>query len=744
VYADDWAHWRGPHQNGVAFDKNLPESFSLDAKKANSNLIWSMPFGCRSTPVIVNNRVYVINSVGKDVLEGERVMCLDADTGKVLWERRFNVFHADIVSNRVGWTNPAADPETGNVYIHGTQGFLRCYDKDGNMVWGRSLTEEFGRVTGYGGRIPSPIVDGDLVIIGNVIGSWGDFTRGMNRFTAFDKRTGQIVWWSNPTTEMKGTYYSTPVVATINGQRLLITGAADGAVHAIQVRTGKPVWSYMFSKTVINSSPVVDGNYVYISHGEENLDTSEQGRLLCLDGGNVENGHPKLVWEKTGQKFGYTTPVVAEGRVYIANDSGRLFTFDSKTGAQIGRPHVFGRLSRGSPLFADGKIFVFDVNGHFHILKPGKKDIEELHDQGFRSETGGFVETNGTPIAYKGRLYFGTLEAVYCVGKKDGAAGKAPPLSQEESAPGSVATLALFPADVVLHPGGNATFEVRAFDALGVAVKAPPGEGEWSIALPPKQPNGRQPPALVADLAGKGLSGKLTVSPKLLGQQGYVEYKVGSIVGRARIRVAPTLPYTANFENVPESAAPGGWINCMGKYAVVEKDGSKVLKKLAENPAPPVAKARAYIGLPDMKDYTIQADVCGTMVRDNMPDIGLINCRYRLVLDGKRDVADGKRRLRILSWEARPRINQAAVFDWQPNHWYTLKLDIEQKETAAIVRGKVWPRGQPEPKEWTVEFEDPFPITNGAPGIYGYATGILDGQPGAEAFFDNIIVSVKK
>src|SRR5207244_4191102 len=156
----------------------------------------------------------------------------------------FNVFHTAIVSIRVGWTSPAGDPETGNVYVHGTQGDLRCYDKDLNLVWKHNLTEEYGRVSGYGGRIVGAICEGDLVIVGMISASWGDYARGGNRFIAYDKRTGKAVWWSAIEGQIRGTYYSTPVVATINGQRLMITGGADGALHAIQVRTGKHVWSY--------------------------------------------------------------------------------------------------------------------------------------------------------------------------------------------------------------------------------------------------------------------------------------------------------------------------------------------------------------------------------------------------------------------------------------------------------------------------------------------------------------------
>src|SRR5260370_498546 len=120
VAADDWTHWRGPTQNGVSVDTGLPEKFSLDPK-APENLIWTKPFGCRSTPVVMNGRVYIINGFGSGVKEGERVMCMNADTGEVIWEKKFNVFHTSIVSVRVGWTSPAGDPETGNVYVHGTQ-----------------------------------------------------------------------------------------------------------------------------------------------------------------------------------------------------------------------------------------------------------------------------------------------------------------------------------------------------------------------------------------------------------------------------------------------------------------------------------------------------------------------------------------------------------------------------------------------------------------------------------------------
>src|SRR5438105_15799668 len=94
--------------------------------------------------------------------------------------------------------------------------------------------------------------------------AWGDLGKGGNRFVAFDKHTGQVMWWSEPAGQPKDTYYSVPVCATIGGQRLVISGGADGGVYAMKVNTGEVVWTYHFGTTAVNCSPVVEGNLVYI------------------------------------------------------------------------------------------------------------------------------------------------------------------------------------------------------------------------------------------------------------------------------------------------------------------------------------------------------------------------------------------------------------------------------------------------------------------------------------------------
>src|SRR6516165_11238506 len=79
--AGDWTHWRGPQQNGYSPETGLPASWS----PGGENLVWKAPYGGRTTPIIMNGRVYLINASGQGITEQERVMALDAATGKLIW-----------------------------------------------------------------------------------------------------------------------------------------------------------------------------------------------------------------------------------------------------------------------------------------------------------------------------------------------------------------------------------------------------------------------------------------------------------------------------------------------------------------------------------------------------------------------------------------------------------------------------------------------------------------------------------
>jgi outer membrane protein assembly factor BamB len=208
--ASDWPEWRGPSRDGRSLEGGLPSSWSPKGE----NLAWRVPIGSRSSPVVFRNRVYLLHGYGDAANTQERLVALDADTGKVVWDRRFSIYLSDVPQHRAGWASPSVDPETGNIYVMTVGAELVCLSPDGKILWDRSLPEEYGAVTTHGGRTTSPMIEGDKVILNALVLAWGDLSRTSNRYFAFDKRTGQTIWVSTPQTRHFDTNQSPPRLST--------------------------------------------------------------------------------------------------------------------------------------------------------------------------------------------------------------------------------------------------------------------------------------------------------------------------------------------------------------------------------------------------------------------------------------------------------------------------------------------------------------------------------------------------
>ena len=179
---------------------------------------------------------------------------------------------------------------------------------------------------------------------------------------AFDKKSGQTMWVSSPGGRPFDTTYSPPVVADINGTRLLIAGGGDGTMHALKAQTGEPVWKYVISKRGMNTGAVLKGTTAIISHSEENLNTSEMGLLAAIDAtATGEIGQGQIKWSKTGFQGGFSSPVIDGDRFYQIDNGANLFAFDIATGKQIwtlnlgNDPESLSRACRRQALRRDGE-----------------------------------------------------------------------------------------------------------------------------------------------------------------------------------------------------------------------------------------------------------------------------------------------------------------------------------------------------------------------------------------------------
>jgi outer membrane protein assembly factor BamB len=715
VALGDWPEQRGPDRDGVSKESGLPDKWAINGE----NFLWRAPFGGRSAPVVFGNHLYVQNPSGRGAEEQERVMCLDPDTGKVVWEYKFNVFQSDAPAHRVGWASPAADPETGNIYAIGAGGYMVALTKDGKPIWHRSIGEEFGAFTTHGGRMTSPMVDGNLVFVSLAVSTWGKEANRAQRIIALDKRTGDIVWVSNPGGRPYDTAYAGMNIATINGERLLIMGLGDGGVYAMKPATGEKVWGKVIAKRGLNTGVVVNGNTVIVSHGDENLDSTERGMVAALDGS--QKGVIKdYKWAVRGFSGGFSSPILDGDRVYQVDDGSNMVAFDIVTGKQLWK-HQLGTVQKAPLVLADGKLYVGTESGKFFILKPHSDRVDVLSDVDLPISKYSCCSEEGVPeqvlagaAISRGRVFFVSSDAVYAIGPKQPKKLTGFAIDEPAQTPDSTpAYLQVEPTELVLKPGESVKLHARLFDAKGVFIREEKAASSinWSLD----------------GLKGSVNDGTFTVANDPVESAGLIKATVGALTGEARARVVHPLPWIESFEGFKDGEVPPGWVNAVaGKFKVSTLDGQKVLEKSPDETL--FKRIRMVIGPTNWSNYTVEADVRMNMKRRQMGDIGITAQTYTLVLYGN------NQQIKIEPWEPEVQRTVTAPFEWKQDQWYHLKLRVENLPDGKVrVQGKAWPMGSPEPAAWTVEKVDPIGNREGAPGVFA------DAQFGA--YLDNLKVT---
>jgi len=729
-----WLDWRGPQQNGTSLETGLPDTWVL----GGTNDLWSIDLSGGGTPVIADGRLYALGYEGQGPDLQEVLLCADAETGKKLWEQRFTDFLSDIVYDRYAIGSPCVDPETGNVYVLTSPGIFACFSRDGKMLWQHSLMEELGRLTFTNGRTGGPTIDGDLVLVRGITSNWGGEGAAMDRFYAFDKRTGQEVWSASPGAAPKDNSFARPYLAWRNGKRVLYTGAGDGAVICVNARTGETIWRYPVSAGGMNSSVVVQGNNVIAIHADENLDSSEIGRMVAIK----MDAQPKApepmatpavpsldasaeAW-RNGLASISSSPVVVGNRLYQVNKTGNLCCVDTKSGAILWRHKLGPDELHASPLYADGKLYVPMQNGSFYILRPGDSDAEEL----CKVQLAG--RCIGAPAVWNGKIYLFTTAKLYCFGKKGNNSGlphDAP--SERRPQPGKTVALQIVPAEVLLRPGEKARFTVRGIDANGFVTETfDSSRVTWAKYIPP---TARVRSEMNADFNPQG---ELVAASATQPSAGAFQATVGDYKGTFRGRILPDMPLSENFEGfnptetLPSDPAakfaypPLPWIGARFKWDVRELDGNKMLAKTLDNIF--FQRTTVFIGHPDARNYTLEADVMSDGNRRTMSSVGLVNQRYYIILNGN------AQELEVNSNQER--IKVTAPFKWAAHQWYHLKTRVDiEPGGAGVVRAKAWKRGDPEPEKWTLEVPHKEAHQNGAPGLFGFAPQSL-----FRVYIDNI------
>jgi outer membrane protein assembly factor BamB len=730
---EGWLNWRGPHQNGTSDETGLISTW----QPGGENELWTYPISGRGAPLTAGDRVYSWGYRGTGPDLREYLTCLDLNTGKMIWELGFNDFISDTIYNRYSIGAPVVDPETGNIYLQTTNGLTVGVSPEGKILWEISLMEEYGRLTFPNGRTGAPVIDDETVIVHGITSNWGKDGPARDRFYAFDKHTGELIWSSTPGIQPTDSSFSTPYLDVIGDQRVLYAGTGCGNVICLNTRNGKPLWRFHLSQGGINVSPVVFGDKIIAISGAENVDDSGTGRMAAISKTAYVGKQPDAAGEgvplttadeawHTGLCSFTSSPVLVGDRVYQTDATGELRCVDAATGKLLWSMKLANTQLHASPLHADGKLYVPMENGTFYIVKPG--------------ETGGEVlskvqlEGNciGSPAVWKGRIFVHTTEKLYCFGKP----GPAPKVAVPEFKPtiGPPTELQIVPAEVALAPGEKAPLRVRSLDANGNMV-AEIGDAAWEKFIPP---TARVRSEMDASVVGNAL----VAGPNAALSAGAFKATADGLSGAMRGRALSGLPLEEDFNGFDLSVAheveqgvkfaypPLAWIGARFKWEVRELDGDRVFAKTLDRVL--FQRSMSFIGPESLSNYTFEGDLRTDGNRRLMSDVGLINQRYLASLKGN------WQQLEISS--NHERIKESVPFAWKSGAWYRMKLRVDTNDDGSgLIRAKVWPRGESEPDAWTIEVNHAHANLNGAPGIFGFAP-----QSQKRVYIDNLHVYPNK
>jgi outer membrane protein assembly factor BamB len=752
--AGGWFDWRGPLQTGVSLEKGLP--VKVDGKAP----LWTADFPGQSAPVIANGKLYIMGYLGEGAELQEGIACFDAETGKMLWKQLFNDFLSDVVYLRYANSSPTIDPETGNVYMQNSSGIFAALTADGKLLWQHSMMEEFGRMTFPNNRTASPLIDKDLVITRGITAAWGAYGPPGDRFYAFDKKTGELVWSSAPGELPQDNTFSHPWLSIVGGKRVLFSACGDSSLICMNARTGEPLYRIPVAKAGakggINAAVVRYKDNIIVVHESENIDTSDVGRMASFKIPaefkpptppatlQTLNTKEEELWRNPVGALA-SSPILVGDRIYQVSGTGDLAAINAEDGKVLWKKKLGIEQRQSSPFYADGKLYVAMYvagvkgenapsdgtdtggDGELFVIEPKDTGAEIL------SRTILTGKCYGSPIGYNGKLYMQTEKRLYCFGKKGNNPGLAPdPEPEKWPAPGEKKKLQLVPYEVFLNPGGTQSLRVRALDANGFTVEdnIDPKTCQWETFIPPT--------ALVK-VTMKGsvnAEGKLVADADKAPSAGQFQASLGELKGYLKGRVLPDIPLKQDFEayelnqdtsKPPPPAVPNTmepptpfaypplpWNSARFKWEVRKAPGegeNKALCKTIDNKR--LQRGSIFFNRPDLKNYTIEADVLSEGNKRKMSEIGVINQRYLINLKGNAQVLEVTSNQELFT--------HSVPFKWSPNEWYHLKarVDIDAKGDG-VIRGKAWKKSDPEPEAWTIEVPHKHANAEGSPGLFGF------------------------
>ena len=266
-------------------------------------------------------------------------------------------------------------------------------------------------------------------------------------FLGVDKKTGKVAWQDNtPSAKVLHGQWSSPAIGVVNGQAQVYMPGGDGWLYALDVKTGEHIWKFDLNpkdaiwkeagrgdRNSVIATPVFYENSVVLGAGQDpehgdgvghlyRIDATKKGDLSPQTPDGTANPNSGQIWhlggidedgsqtgEKGAEAFRRTMSTVAihDGLVYAPDLSGRIHCVDFETGKRYWEADLLATVW-GSPLIADGKMFIGNEDGILTVFATGKelKMLAEIECES---------TIYGTPAIANGVLFINDNRRLYAI-----------------------------------------------------------------------------------------------------------------------------------------------------------------------------------------------------------------------------------------------------------------------------------------------------------------------------------------
>ncbi len=457
LISQDWPMWGGTIQrNMVTAIQNLPSSWDI---KKNKNIKWKADLGDTSygNPVVADGKIFVGTNNGRprnpEITEDKGIlMCFRESDGTFLWQAASDKLDSGPAND---WpeqgicSSPAVDGKRifyvtnrGELVSLDTEGFLDDKNDgpfqeeihksklDADIIWKLDMMKELG-VYQHNMASSSPVVWENLVFLETSNGQTENHEKVASpqapSFIAVDKNSGKVVWQDNsPGDKILHGQWASPALGEVNGVMQVFFPGGDGWLYGFNARTGDKLWQFdlnpksaVWPKTRnygIATPVFVDGK-IFVASGHEPEHGDGPGHMYGIDpaksGDITESG---CIWHNNKLRRSISTAAVTDGLVYISDFGGFLHCLDIVTGKAYWSYDMLAAVW-GSPLVADGKVYLGDEDGDVAVFQAGKK-LKKIGEMNMGSTI------YSTPVPANGVLYIMNRSELYAIANTTSQSGQ--------------------------------------------------------------------------------------------------------------------------------------------------------------------------------------------------------------------------------------------------------------------------------------------------------------------------------